>query len=116
MFRTNPFGFILALLLVPLGIGIVIFVIWHLKNKANRLVITNTEVLYEKGLFSKQRSEISMSSIRTVKVYQSFLNRVTGVGNIELYTAGDSPEIVVKGLPEPNSIREHLKMGQQAAG
>lgn len=113
MFRNNPLLFILALVLVPVGVGIVILLVWHLKNKASRLVITDTEVLYEKGLLSKERSEVSMSSIRTVRVSQSFLHRLLGTGNVELYTAGDNPEIVAAGMPDPNSIREFIKMGQQ---
>lgn len=113
MFRNNPLLFLLALILVPVGIGLVILLVWYLQNRSSRLVITDSEVLYEKGLLSKERSEISMSSIRTVRVSQSFLNRLLGTGKVELYTAGDSPEIVASGMPDPNSIREFIKMGQQ---
>jgi hypothetical protein len=35
-------------------------------------------------------------------------------GDIAIYTTGDDPELVVKGLPKPGAIREHIK-GQAAA-
>jgi uncharacterized membrane protein YdbT with pleckstrin-like domain len=109
MFKNKPFKFILALLLVPaFGIGIIIFLVWHLQNKAAKLIVTENEILFEQGLLSKERSEIKIDSIRTVKVKQSFFNRLLGTGTIELYTAGDSPEIVAIGMPNPNKIREYI--------
>lgn len=110
MFKNNPLGFIVALLLVPVfGLGLIIFLIWHLKNRASKLVVTENEILYEVGLLSKQRVEISIGSVRTVRIQQSFFDRIFGTGAIALYTAGDAPEIVAKGMPEPNRIREIIK-------
>jgi len=110
MFKNNPLGFILALLLVPLfGLGLLIFLAWHLKNKSSKLVVTDNEVLFEKGLLSKERSEVTISSVRAVKVKQTFFNRIFGTGTVELYTAGDSPEIVASGMPDPNKVRELIR-------
>lgn len=109
MFKNNPLGFILALILVPVGVGIIIFLVWHLKNKSSRLIVTDEDVLFEQGLLSKERSELNIKSIRTVKIKQSFWNRIFGTGTVELYTAGDAPEIVAKGLPDPNTVRDIIK-------
>ncbi|SMN14675.1 hypothetical protein CRYPA_656 [uncultured Candidatus Thioglobus sp.] len=109
MFKNSPFKFILALILVPaFGIGLIIFLIWHLQNKAAKLTVTEADILFEQGLLSKERSEIKIDSVRTVKVKQSFSNRIFGTGTVELYTAGDSPEIVAVGMPNPNKIREYI--------
>lgn len=113
MFRNNPLGFILCLLLVPVfGIGLLIFMAWLLKNKGTKLSVTERDILFEKGLLSKERAEISISSVRTVRVKQSLLNRIFGVGSIEIYTAGDNAEIFASGLPDPNRIREIIKAQQ----
>lgn len=113
MFKNNPIGFIITLLLIPVfGIGLLILLGWHLQNKASKITINDKEILYEKGLLSKERSEVNMSSVRTTKVKQSFFNRIFGVGTIEIYTAGDSPEIVATGMPDPNKIRELIKASQ----
>ncbi|MCG8016927.1 MAG: PH domain-containing protein [Candidatus Thiodiazotropha sp. 'RUGA'] len=110
MFKNNPIGFIVSIILIPVfGIGLVILLVWHLQNKASKLTINDTEILYEKGLLSKERSEVNISSVRTTKVKQSFFDRIFGVGAIEIYTAGDSPEIVAKGLPDPNRISEIIR-------
>ncbi len=110
MFRNNPLGFILALILVPaFGIGIIIFLVWYLRVKASKLVITDHEVIFEKGLLNKVHSEVDIDSIRTVRVKQSFFNRMFGTGQVELYTAGDNPEIVAAGMPNPHTVRQLLK-------
>ena len=113
MFKNNPLGFILCLILIPVGgIGLLILLTWHLKNKASKLSVNNNEILFEKGLLSKERSEVNLTSVRTTKVKLSFFNRIFGVGTIEIYTAGDSPEIIASGMPDPNKIRELIKANQ----
>jgi len=110
MFKNKPISFIITLLLIPIaGIGIIIFLSWHLKNRASKLIVTDTNILYEKGLMNKERSEINLNSIRTVKVRQSFFNRIFGTGTIEVYSAGDAPEFIAAGMPDPNKVRELVK-------
>lgn len=115
MFKNNPLGFILAVLLIAVGVGIIILLWWYLQTKASKLTVFENEILFEKGLLSKERSEVSIATIRTVRVKQSFFNRIFGVGMVEIFTAGDNPEIVAKGMPDPNRISELIKMGQNSA-
>lgn len=106
MFKARPFSFILSVLLCAVGIGFIILMVWYIKCKSTRLEIVDTEVVLERGLLSKERIELNVASVRSVRVYQSFINRLTGVGRITLYTAGDQPEFTVDGIPEPNRFRE----------
>ena len=113
MFKNNPLGFILCLILIPVGgLGLLILLTWNLRNKASKLTVNDNEILFEKGLLSKERSEVNLASVRTTKVKQSFFNRIFGVGSIEIFTAGDSPEIVAIGMPDPNKIRKLIKANQ----
>ena len=109
MFKNNPLGFIISVLLIPVGVGILILLWWYLQTKASKLTVTDGEIHYEKGLLNKEHSEINLSSVRTIKVKQSFFNRIFGVGSIEIFTAGDEPEVVARGMPDPNKIREIVK-------
>ena len=113
MFKNNPIGFIFTLLLIPVyGIGLIILLWWHLQNKASKLTLNENQILFEKGLLNKEHSELNMSSVRTTKVIQSFFNRIFGVGTIEIYSAGDNPEIIAVGMPDPNKVRELIKANQ----
>lgn len=113
MFKNNPIGFIFSIILIPaFGLGILILLWWYLQCKSTKLSVLDNEVLFEKGLLSKERSEVNISGIRTIKVKQSFFNRIFGVGTVEIYTAGDNPEFIAHGLPDPNKVRELIKMEQ----
>jgi uncharacterized membrane protein YdbT with pleckstrin-like domain len=113
MFRNNPLGFLLSIVLIPaFGLGILILLWWFLQCKSTKLSVFDNEILFEKGLLSKERSEVNISGIRTIKVKQSFFNRIFGVGTVEIYTAGDDPEFIAHGLPDPNKVRELIKLQQ----
>jgi len=61
---------------------------------------------YEQGLLNKRRKEVTLANIRAVEVYQTLFNRIFDVGEVKVYTTGDHPEIVVRGLPQPQRIKE----------
>jgi len=88
MFRNHPLGFLLALLLVPVGVGLLIFLWWYLQTRGSRIVVTNSDVMLETGILSKDRRECRIEDVRTVYVSQSFSDRLFGVGRVEIYTAG----------------------------
>lgn len=112
MFRNYPIYFIFFIFLIPLyGLGLLLLLIWYLKCLATTLVVTDSELMWEQGLLSKQRTELNLNKIRTVSVKQSLQQRMFGTGNIEIYTAGDSPEIVLTGLPRPMELRTIIKKG-----
>lgn len=102
MFRAHPFLFILLLVSV---VGILAIGIWWVRCKGERLALSDREVLMERGLLAKQRTEIALSSIRSVRITQTFGQRIFDVGNIELFSAGDMAEIAVKSMPRPGRIR-----------
>lgn len=116
-------GSVLAALPIPLvgdgvagivGIALVVLgcvrlLSWWIATKADRLVIKADEIVWTHGLFNKQYTEINMGSVRTVRVSQSILQRVMDAGDVAIFTSGDLPELVVKGLPNPGAIRDYVK-------
>lgn len=102
MFRAHPFVFILLLVSV---VGLLAIGVWWLRTKGERLALSDREVLMERGLLAKQRTEIALSSIRSVRITQSFGQRIFDVGNVELFSAGDIAEIAIKSMPRPGRIR-----------
>jgi|JRYH01.1.fsa_nt_gb Predicted membrane protein len=106
MFRDRPLQFILLLLLVPVVIGALGLLGWWLGVLSNKLTIVGGRMRYEQGLLNKRRKEVTLANIRAVEVYQTLFNRIFDVGEVKVYTTGDHPEIVVRGLPQPQRIKE----------
>ncbi len=149
MIRSRPFTTLLALALIPLGIALALgggtlvppevapvlqavglaiaalafltLLIWYVRTKTDHLVINEEEIVWTHGLLNKGYTEINMSSVRTTRINQTLMQRIMNAGDVEIYTSGDAPELVIKGLPNPGEIRTLIKgqpiqQGQPAAG
>ncbi len=109
MFADEPGRFILAILLIPVVVGIVWLVIWWIKTRCTLVTVGDERVLLSRGIFAKERLEIELESIRTVQIDQTFVDRIFNCGILKIYTAGDRPELLQKGLPDPERLRSALR-------
>lgn len=110
MFKNNPLGFILSIILIPaFGLGILILLYWYLQTKSVRLRISGDDIELERGLLRKSRTDLDLRKIRSVHVDQGLLQRMFGVGTMEVYTTGDEPEFKLFGMPDPNDVRNYIK-------
>ena len=108
--------------LVPLGIpvsgqaaqyiGVVLFgfacfqlYAWYAPTRFDKLKITDESLFWSRGAFSKYVIEVSIDSVRRLHITQGPLQRWLGVGDVTVFTEGERPVILVRGLPEPERIR-----------
>ncbi len=84
---------------------------WYLGTRAVRLQIEGGELRLERGLLSKSYTELTVSRIRSVRVEQTFFQRILETGDIKVFTSGDDPELVVRGMPRPWEVRELVRAG-----
>jgi uncharacterized membrane protein YdbT with pleckstrin-like domain len=114
MLRAHPFWFILSVLqIAAFGVGILILIYWYIQTRATALTVTDSDLMYERGILSKERTSVSINHVRSVNVMQSFVNRILGVGTIQLSTAGDEPEFTIADMPDPHVIREAIAKAQE---
>ncbi|MEI6645867.1 MAG: PH domain-containing protein [bacterium] len=106
MFKNRPFAFILCLILCFVGIGLLICLVWWIKTRGTELTVTNERVSLRKGILSKFTNDVYLTDIRNVQIYQSFGQRIFGVGSVAISSAGNEGiEIEVKGIPRPDKIK-----------
>ncbi len=106
MFRNHPIWFIFLVLMSLLIIGIPFLVAWWLECKGATITVTNERTIVRRGILSKKTNEVWHRDVRNVKVAQTFLQRILGVGLIEISSAGQADvEIRVAGIPAPDKIR-----------
>lgn len=110
MFADEPGYFVLAVLLIPVVVGVAWLVVWYIKVRCTELTVTDERVYLNRGVFNKERMEIELPSIRTVQVDQTFVDRIFNVGVLKIFTAGDHPELEQKGLPDPTGLRNALRV------
>ncbi|HEX2447893.1 MAG TPA: PH domain-containing protein [Methyloceanibacter sp.] len=114
MFRAHPFWFILCVLLIAaFGVGIILLLYWYIKTRATALTVTDSELMYERGILSKDRTSVSLQHVRSVNITQGFVNRILGVGTIQISTAGDEPEFTIADMPDPYVIQETIARAQE---
>jgi uncharacterized membrane protein YdbT with pleckstrin-like domain len=89
--------------------------VWYVSTKMDHLAIREDEIVWSHGLINKQYTEISLSSVRTTRVKQTLMQRVMDAGDVMVFTAGDRPELHIRGLPEPHRVRELVQAHTEKA-
>jgi len=89
-------------LLVPLAIAL-----W--KQASVTLRVYAERVQLETGLIRKRLVDLSIADINTVEITQTAFQRLVGIGDIKMATAGlDGYELAARGLPRPRRIHEAI--------
>ena len=98
--------FVCICLIAAFGLGVLLLLGWYIKTRTDELQISSGKIQWVHGIVSKTYVEIDIQQVRTVRVHQNFTQRIFRSGLLEVFTAGDKPEIVIRGLPYTTRIRE----------
>lgn len=93
-----------------LFIWIIFFIVWT-DYYLDIFIITNKRIIdmEQKGLFSREISTLRLDRIQDVKVeVHGLIATLLKFGNINIQTAGEEKEFVLKGLPQPYKIKEAI--------
>ena len=55
---------------------------------------------------------MSLKHVRSVSIAQGFIDRILGVGTIQISTAGDEPEFTIVDMPDPQVIQQAIAKAQ----
>ena len=80
----------------------------HIQRQAVKLTIAGDKLRYETGMASKSTRLIQLPKVQDVRVVQSFVQRLLGVGDISIETAGENSRLVVQNLDQPQQLAEQL--------
>lgn len=107
MFAGNPILFILSILLCfAYGVGVIILVIWWLRCRGEKLIITDERIIKKEGILGRRENIIYHSDVRNIQVKQGLLQRMFGVGSIGIATSGIAGvEIEINAIPNLMKVR-----------
>jgi uncharacterized membrane protein YdbT with pleckstrin-like domain len=106
--QAGPIGWTITALTV-LVMLIALAIRW-LQLRATLYMISNQRVTIERGILSKSVEEIDLRYIEDTRFFQSFLERILGIGNVTLVSADKTtPMFVLSHIIEPRQIRELVR-------
>ncbi len=95
----NPWHLLaLLLLLIPIK--------KHMATRLVSLTIDTDHVTLESGLLSHARRTVDLSKIQDVTVRQSLGERMLGMGDLTLESAGESSSMVLYGIDHPRQTAD----------
>jgi uncharacterized membrane protein YdbT with pleckstrin-like domain len=80
----------------------------HLQRQTVKLTLAGDKLRFETGLASKSMRIIQLPKVQDVRVLQSFGQRIFGVGDISIETAGENSRLVVENLDRPRELAEQI--------
>ena len=102
---------VLGILLLPVFVG------WYFLGRAligvftTKYEVTNRRVMVTRGLLSVHRSEILISNIQAVDVYQSFFQRILGIGTVTICAAASNGlEIRMTDIADPLMVADSINL------
>ena len=101
-----PWWVILALIVI----GMLVIAIPMILTRTIHYRISNYRIDYERGLFSKSIDTLELWHVEDIRFRQSFLDRILGVGTIEVISHDDTtPRLQLQSLPNPRPLFDSLK-------
>jgi uncharacterized membrane protein YdbT with pleckstrin-like domain len=97
---------------VILGVAILVEVLWFAKRFlvwiCTYFVLTSDRVMSRSGVLSKTGIEIPLERINTVFFHQSILERMLGLGDLEIESASKDGAQVFEDVRKPNQIQKEI--------
>lgn len=91
-------------------LGVLVFVLGEMARRAETFYILSNGVAREYRLLSTSRESASFSKIQDIKVDQSFIDNILGIGNVHFDTAGtDETEVNFHGIRNPYEIEKIVR-------
>jgi uncharacterized membrane protein YdbT with pleckstrin-like domain len=95
----------------------VLLLLWplkrHLRNRLTKMTILDDKLRYERGLLSKTTRTILISRVQDVTVHQRIGQRIFGVGDVSVETAGEASRETIYDIDRPQEIADHINEHSQ---
>lgn len=102
-------GGLLILSVFGIVIGLIVIGYAILAQRSKRFTITSQRVTSTEGIFSRNVHEVVIKDIRNINFKQNIIERLVGLGSIEVGTAGTAGiEVRFAGIPESQKVKDMI--------
>src|SRR6266852_2562310 len=89
-----------------------ILLIWpavrHWEQRFTKMTMVGDKLRYETGMLSKATRTIQLSKVQDVTVRQSLPQRIAGVGDLTIETAGEASRLTLPNIDAAQSIADRI--------
>ena len=90
----------------------VLFLLWpirrHIQRQFTKATIAGDRLRYEVGMLSKSTRNISLPKVQDARVDQSVTQRMFGVGNLAIETAGEASRLTLRNVDNPQHVADEI--------
>ena len=80
----------------------------NIKRRFTSITIGGGKLRYESGLLSKTTRAMDLARIQDVRVDQTMLQRMLGIGSISVETAGETSRIAMENVDNPQGVADFI--------
>jgi uncharacterized membrane protein YdbT with pleckstrin-like domain len=80
----------------------------HLRRQLIKVTINGDKLRYELGLLSKTTRTIQLSKVQDVTVRQKLGQRLAGVGDLSIETAGETSRLTIVDIDQPQDVADKI--------
>ena len=92
-----------------LAVLLLLFPLWNMvRRRFVTMTIKADKLYYEVGAISKSTRIIQIHKIQDVRVQQTLFQRMFGIGDLSIETAGETSRLTVSNLDHPKSLAEKI--------
>jgi membrane protein YdbS with pleckstrin-like domain len=79
-----------------------------MRRQFTTVTVTGDRLRMETGAFAKSSRTIQLSKVQDVRVDQRVMQRMCGVGNISIETAGEASRLMLEDIDNPQAVADQL--------
>ena len=88
----------------------------HIRRQAVKVTISGDKLRYDLGLLGKTTRNIQLSKVQDVRVDQSLVQRILGVGDISIETSGEASRLMLQNIDSPHAVADEIIAASQEHG
>jgi len=80
----------------------------HLKLRFTTMTIQGNKLRFESGMLTKSTRTLELTRIQDVRVDQTLMQRILGLGSVTIETAGETGQLTMKNIDQPQSVADFI--------
>lgn len=95
-------------LIIPPALLLIWVLVKHFRLRFTTLTIANRKLRFETGMLQKTSRTMELAKVQDVRVDQSLAQRLLGIGDLSIETAGEASGLVMKNIDQPQVVADFI--------